>query len=237
MAFIFLIARVLDLWTVFTLDADNARFFLSSVAQSVAALFALVITVSLIIMQLLTQSYTYKIFEVYFKNPQIRSFFGVVAFTFIFSLFLLLRIDSHALPQQAFSVDLVLLLTALSTYWLFIYVSEMLHIANPEGFLEMLQNALTNNANKSKALEIITIIGDICILSMGKRDFHTAKHCTDIYDVIYDDLNEDGRHHLMESLHNLYEKACEIDNTEMISIITMLSIDRPMDDLISVISL
>lgn len=225
-ASLFIIARIFNSWEVFSFDSDSARYFLSAVAQSLAALFALVITVSLIIMQHLTQLYTYKIFEVYIKRFKTGSFFSISAITLIYSLWLLLRINGkQPCNLQSVGIDIILVLSILSIVWLIIYFFDLLNIVKPEKFLNMIESKINKNSDKRK--ELISVIGEICSISMKKGDLPTAKECTAIFERIMDSLLPEQRTILFEKLDNLYEKAIETDSAEMISIINGLSIYHP----------
>lgn len=222
----FIIARAFDLWKIFSVDGDTARYFLSAVAQSVAALFALVMTVSLIIMQQMTQSFTYKIFELYIKRFKTILFFSISAITLLFSLGLLLRINGKQTSGcQNIGVDITLVLSILTVVWVIIYFFDLLNIIKPENFLKMIESKINKKNDRRK--ELISVIGEICSISMKKGDIPTAMECTAIFERLMDYLLPEQRTILFEKLDNLYEKAIEIDSAEMISRINGLSIYHP----------
>ncbi|WP_370574038.1 hypothetical protein [Methanomethylovorans sp.] len=56
---------------------DNERYLISALVQSLAATIALVITLSLVAVQLASQSYSVRVIEVYKRNPDMWILLGI----------------------------------------------------------------------------------------------------------------------------------------------------------------
>jgi hypothetical protein len=222
-----IILRLLDVWKIFLPSVDdNARYFLSAVAQSLASLFALVITISLIIMQLLTQTYTSEIFDTYVRRPIVLVSFFVSGFVIVFSLYVLLQIQNGLVcPQECAETDIVLVLVVFSVAWNIIYFFDLLSIVRPDNFLKMIDAKLHKSSDKKKFL---TLIGEICDISMEKGDMATSNSCLSILDQVLFDLAVDDRIHLSDILKRLFEKAIEKDSAEIISAVVGITFYRPM---------
>ena len=79
-------------------DPDSARYLLSTVIQSEATIFALVMTLSLIAVQQTASSYSIRTIEI-FKNPKVNSDFYLLLFIYIlmmtYNLWVLKQIDEN----------------------------------------------------------------------------------------------------------------------------------------------
>jgi hypothetical protein len=224
---ILIVLRLLDVWEIFLPNIpDNARYFLSAVAQTLASLFALVITLSLIIMQLLTQTYTSAIFEIYVKRPRVLLFFATSGFIIIFSLYVLLQIQNKQVCHfECMKTDIVLVLVAFSVVWTIIYFFDLLSIVKPYNFLKIIEEKLSRTTSKK---EIISIIGDICDISMKKSDISTSNGCISIFERSLYNLTTEERSHLSDILRRLFENAIINDSNEMISAIIGISFYEPI---------
>jgi hypothetical protein len=224
---VLIVLRVLGVWEVFSPGVDdNARYFLSAVAQALASLFALVITVSLIIMQLLTQTYTSAIFEIYVKRPIVLVSFLVSGFVIVFSLYILLQIQNGLVcPRECVETDIVFVLVAFSVAWNVIYFFDLLSVVRPDNFLKMINAKLHRSSDKKK---VLTLIGEICDISMKKGDIATSGSCLTILDGVFLNLTADDRTHLNDILKRLFERAIENDSAEMISALVRIAFYRPM---------
>jgi hypothetical protein len=226
-ALIFIVLRLFGEWEIFLPNGgDNARYFLSAVAQALACLFAMVITISLIIMQLLTQTYTSAIFEIYIKRIRVLVSFFVSGFVIIFSLYVLLQIQNrYVCHWECVKTDIVLVLVAFSVVWNVIYFFDLLGIVKPNNFLKIIDSKLHRSTNKK---EVLTVIGEICSIGMKKGDIATSNSCLSIFDRIMFDLTAEDRAHLSDILKKLFEKAIENDSSEMIYAIVRISFYRTM---------
>jgi len=65
---------------------DNERYLLSALVQSLAAVIALVITLSLVAVQLAAQSYSARVIDVYKKNPDMWILLGIYILTIFYGL-------------------------------------------------------------------------------------------------------------------------------------------------------
>lgn len=224
---ILIVLRIMDVWEIFLPGAsDNARYFLSAVAQSLAALFALVITISLIIMQLLTQTYTNAIFAIYIKRPIVLVTYFVSGFVIVFSLYVLLQIQNgHVCKAECMKTDIIFILVTFSVVWNIIYFWDILAIVKPDNFLKMIDAKLNRGADKKRN---ITLIAEICDISMKKGDMATSNSCLLIFERVSTQLAEEDKAHLGDTLKKLFEKAIERDSAEMIYAILRIAFYNPI---------
>jgi hypothetical protein len=68
------------------IDYDNERYLLSALVQSLAATIALVITLSLVAVQLAAQSYSARVIDVYKQNPDMWILLCIYIFTIFYGL-------------------------------------------------------------------------------------------------------------------------------------------------------
>jgi hypothetical protein len=68
------------------IDYDNERYLLSALVQSLAATIALVITLSLVAVQLAAQSYSARVIDVYKRNPDMWILLCIYIFTIFYGL-------------------------------------------------------------------------------------------------------------------------------------------------------
>jgi uncharacterized membrane protein len=65
---------------------DNERYLISALVQSLAATIALVITLSLVAVQLAAQSYSTRVVDVYKRNPDMWILLGIYIVTIFYGL-------------------------------------------------------------------------------------------------------------------------------------------------------
>lgn len=67
-------------------DVDSARYMLSALIQSEAAIVALVVTLSLVAVQLAAQSYSARVIEVFRKAPDLWILMGIYGIAIFYGL-------------------------------------------------------------------------------------------------------------------------------------------------------
>ncbi|MCZ7401297.1 MAG: DUF2254 domain-containing protein [Candidatus Methanoperedens sp.] len=175
-------------------DVDSARYMLSALIQSEAAIVALVVTLSLVAVQLAAQSYSARVIEVFRKAPDLWILMGIYGIAIFYGLGVLKMIEnpqvgrlSNLEGQIAFSYYLgVFAFVALVPYmW------KMFEMLKPSTVINMLaikitkQNILSAIGEETidkKFLPIIDVendpilpVIDIVRSALMKYDYETVK--------------------------------------------------------------
>ncbi len=129
-------------------DVDSARYMLSALIQSEAAIVALVVTLSLVAVQLAAQSYSARVIEVFKKTPDLWILMGIYGIAIFYGLGVLKMIENPLVGRQsnleghiAFSYYLgVFAFVALVPYmW------KMFEMLKPSTVIDMLAERITKN--------------------------------------------------------------------------------------------
>lgn len=165
-------------------DVDSARYMLSSLVQSEAAIVALVVTLSLVAVQLAASSYSARVIEVFRRTPDLWILIGIYGVAIFYGLGVL-KLVERANPQVnslsnleeyiAFSYYLgVFAFVALVPYML-----RTLDLLKPSTVINMLaeeitkENILSVRFEESGENDPIQPIIDIVRGSMMKYDYET----------------------------------------------------------------
>lgn len=84
-------------------DPDSARYMLSALVQSEAAIIAIVVTLSLVAIQLAASSYSPTIIGIYQKYPYFWLFIIFYLVNIIYGLYIINRIESYEQPSSIFN--------------------------------------------------------------------------------------------------------------------------------------
>ncbi|MBU3968096.1 MAG: DUF2254 domain-containing protein [Euryarchaeota archaeon] len=165
-------------------DVDSARYMLSALVQGEAAIVALVVTLSLVAVQLAAQSYSARVIEVFRRTPDLWILMGIYGVAIFYGLGVLKLIEkanpalnsmSNLEGQVAFSYYLgVFAFVALVPYML-----KMFKMLNPSTVINMLAERITNQSilsiEKSVDDDPILPIIDIVRSSLIKYDHDTVR--------------------------------------------------------------
>ena len=101
---VFVVAVIFANFNLFHTDADSARYMLSALVQSQAAIVAIVITLTLIAVQLTASAYSPRVIDIFKKNPDLWILLSVYGFS-IFYGFIVLKLvegaEGEAVSQSA----------------------------------------------------------------------------------------------------------------------------------------
>lgn len=165
-------------------DVDSARYMLSALVQGEAAIVALVVTLSLVAVQLAAQSYSARVIEVFRRTPDLWILMGIYGIAIFYGLGVLKLIE-RANPQVgrlsnlegyvAFSYYLgVFAFVALVPY-----IWNTLNLLKPSTVINMLAERITNQSilsiEKSVDDDPILPIIDIVRSSLIKYDHDTLR--------------------------------------------------------------
>jgi hypothetical protein len=114
---------------------ENARYFLSAMVQAQAAIVTLVITLTLIAIQMATASYTPRVVEVMKKNPDMWFLLIIYLVTISYGLIVLKIVGPDPDP---FLVSLVLILGVYTFSTLILYMWNTIALLRPDKVITML---------------------------------------------------------------------------------------------------
>ncbi|WP_407283049.1 DUF2254 family protein [Methanolobus sp. WCC1] len=168
---------------------DNERYLLSALVQSLAATIALVITLSLVAVQLAAQSYSARVIDVYKRNPDMWILLCIYIFTIFYGLGLTKIIGLGILGNY---MEGAIFIAYLMGFFAFVclvpYMLKTLDLLKPSKMIELLAEDITANSiidasDKSKEgfendpfLPLI----DIMSSSIENNDNETAIICLSV---------------------------------------------------------
>ncbi|WP_209614657.1 DUF2254 family protein [Methanolobus bombayensis] len=167
------------------IDYDNERYLLSALVQSLAATIALVITLSLVAVQLAAQSYSARVIDVYKRNPDMWILLCIYIFTIFYGLGLTKIIGLGILGNYMEGAIFVAYFMGFFAFVCLVpYMLKTLDLLKPSTVIKLLAEEIT----KEKILEALENDGDIVekdpmqsIVDMVNRailydDYETAKN-------------------------------------------------------------
>ncbi len=181
-------------------DVDSARYMLSALVQSEAAIVALVVTLSLVAVQLAASSYSARVIEVFRRTPDLWILMGIYGIAIFYGLGVLKMIEnppmgrgSNLEGQIAFSYYLgVFAFVALVPY-----IWNTLNLLKPSTVINMLAERITKESildaidetqEKSDERDPILPIVDIIRGSMMKYDTEAVIHGLKAISACADDI-------------------------------------------------
>ncbi|ABE52614.1 Hypothetical protein Mbur_1722 [Methanococcoides burtonii DSM 6242] len=171
------------------INPDNARYMLSALIQSLAAVVAIVITLSLVAIQLSAQSYSSRVIDVYRKTPDIWILISIYTTTIFFGLGTIKIIGTNTLPINGlFSLESFIFGTYFLGFFCFIclipYIWNTLALLNPSVIVQLLAEDITEDKISKTEDEKRTTLNendpvlpiiDIIISSIMKYDHTTVR--------------------------------------------------------------
>jgi hypothetical protein len=158
-------------------DLDNARYFLSAMVQAQAAIVTLVITLTLIAIQMASASYTPRVVDVMKKNPDmwylLIIYIGAMSYGFI-------ALKLVADPDR-FLVSSVLILGIYTFCILFLYMKDTIALLRPDNVVEMLvaeihaENIHQEEWKKESEDDIMQPVFDMVHASINRFDVTTTR--------------------------------------------------------------
>ncbi|SFM47968.1 DUF2254 family protein [Methanolobus profundi] len=169
------------------IDYDNERYLLSALVQSLAATIALVITLSLVAVQLAAQSYSARVIDVYKRNPDMWILLCIYIFTIFYGLGLTKIIGLGILGNY---MENAIFLAYFMGFFAFVclvpYMLKTLDLLKPSTLIMELAKNITNENllkaiyaenNKIDELDPIQPLIDILNSSLMKYDNESIRNC------------------------------------------------------------
>lgn len=164
---------------------DNERYLISALVQSLAATIALVITLSLVAVQLAAQSYSARVIDVYKNNPDMWILLSIYIVVIFYGLGLLKVID---IGVAGINMELAIFAVYFLGFFAFVclipYILKTLDLLKPSKVIDLLAMDITIE-KVMKALEDdgeitekdpIQPIIDIINSSLERNDYETVRN-------------------------------------------------------------
>lgn len=173
----------LDYFDLFDTDVSNARYLLSAMAQSQAAVIAIVITVSLVAVQLGASTYSPRVVSIFKSNPDLWVLLLLYGGSISYDLFLLMTLDT---PTTQFHILPSYFLCAVAFFALFPYMLSMVNVLSPRAIIGRLledvrvrdvrrvRSARGNHIDSTEADPFQPVV-DIIRGAFVKYDYETAR--------------------------------------------------------------
>lgn len=223
---------------------DNERYLTSALVQSLAATIALVITLSLVAVQLAAQSYSTRVIDVYKKNPDMWILLCIYIAVIFYGLGLLKVIDiGVAGINMEFAIFWVYFLGFFAFICLVPYILKTLDLLKPSTVINLLaeeitkENVLAALKNHEVVAEIDPIqpIIDIINSALEKNEYETVRNVlkaitnstVSILEESHFEWGEEDEfsRYIVDSIKNIAISAIQKENTNStLSAITNLEI-------------
>jgi len=217
---------------------DNERYLLSALVQSLAAVIALVITLSLVAVQLAAQSYSARVIDVYKQNPDMWILLGIYITTIFYGLGLIKIIGLGVLSNY---IEGAIFAAYFMGFFAFVclvpYMWKTLELLKPSTVIKLLVKNITNksiliflkNSDEITENDPIQPIIDIINAALERSDYETMRNCFSAITAstynLFSNLDESKieeieiLQHIILHIENISMHAVTIHNEEMLDII------------------
>jgi hypothetical protein len=178
---------------IFDGDAETARNYLNTIAQILATIFTLSISIVMVAIQMTASKYSHRILDFYVRFPYNVSLFSFYLLTIFHAIYMLSKmreLENGLVSKQMdkwISADLVLLI--IGFVWLLIYMYAVMKLMKPETIVSKIEKeylAAYNRGDYWEALDKIEQIADIGKRSVNDMDTMTAVRCVkNIADMLH----------------------------------------------------
>ena len=195
--FIVLLIPILfwNVWNIccfdsFEINDTSARYLLSALVQGQAAIIAIIVTLTLVAVQLTASAYSPRVIDIFKENRVMWWLFVLYGLSIFFGLFVLETIESEYqnLSNWGVSLEFCVFLSysmgIIAFAGLFWHVGNVINLLKPENIINRLSDGIT----KDKNLEYISYLVD-----NEKYPEKSIKKCPaqPIIDIIYGALRKD----------------------------------------------
>ncbi|MCK5660530.1 MAG: DUF2254 domain-containing protein [Methanosarcinales archaeon] len=169
-------------------NVDSARYMISALIQSEAAIIAIVITLTLVAFQTAASSYSIRVINVLInKNPDFWILLLIYIAAMIHGLFILKRIDEIGTTGQSnleYDIFVVYIFGAFAFIMLLPYMYYTLNLLKPSTIIQMLAEEITKNNimsaigdkdGKNNIEDPMQPLVDIVYSALMKYDYGTAR--------------------------------------------------------------
>jgi hypothetical protein len=184
---IFVSAILFTHFNLFHTDVNSARYMLSALVQSQAAIVAIVITLTLIAVQLTASAYSPRVIDIFKKNPDMWILLGCYGVSIFYGFIVLKLVEGEAVSQSAiwslgpisisfeFCVSLAYWLGAFTFVALFPYMWNIISLLKSENIIKRLAVKITRDKILNSKEDPFQPIMDIIHGSIMKYDLETTR--------------------------------------------------------------
>jgi len=128
-------------------EEDSARYLLSSLVQGEAAVFALVITLSLVVVQIAASSYSVRVIHIFKRLPDLWILIFIYIFTIFYSLAILKMIDQvdQNVNDLTYDISFSFILGVFAFIALVPYFLNVIEFTNPYTLLSHLAKSINED--------------------------------------------------------------------------------------------
>jgi len=130
-------------------DSDSARYMLSALVQSEAAIIAVVITLSLVAVQLAASSYSPRIIKIFIKSWDLRIVLLSYAFSIIYGLAVLRLVEGNInntnINNLDWGISVAFVLGIFNLAILYPYITNTLRLITPHRIIKTLSEEITKD--------------------------------------------------------------------------------------------
>ncbi len=166
------------------INYDNERYLLSALVQSLAATIALVITLSLVAVQLAAQSYSARVIDVYKQNPDMWILLCIYITTIFYGLGLIKVVE---LGVSGINMEGAIFVAYFMGFFAFVclvpYMLKTLDLLKPSTVIKLLAAEITKenileflNSEEIDEKDPIQPIADMINASLEKNDYETVRN-------------------------------------------------------------
>jgi uncharacterized membrane protein len=144
-----LIDRSINLPTEFTYSASTASSVLASIVGAVAALTGFVVTVTVLVVQMATGTFSARYMRLWYRDRVLKALLAVLIGTLSFSFSLLRHVEANFVPNLGTSIAGVLLIAGLLLF--VIFLDRFLHRLRPVAVVVLVSDFIQRDFRRQRA--------------------------------------------------------------------------------------
>ncbi|MCK4733062.1 MAG: DUF2254 domain-containing protein [Methanophagales archaeon] len=179
----FVIGLIFSCFNLIHTDPTSARYMLSALVQSQAAIIAIVVSLTLIAVQHTASAYSPRVIRIFRNNPDMWILLGLYGFSIFYGL-LVLKMIRGAEDTSQIMISSISLEAYISTVYalgistfaiLCLYIWNIMSLLTPETIIKRLKNEITKGNLLNSKEDPIQPIVDIVHGSIMKYDIETTR--------------------------------------------------------------
>jgi len=161
-------------------SADSARYLLSAIAQAQAAVIALVVTLTLIAVQLASQAYSPRVMDLFKKHPFFWLLLLLYVVSILYDVIILGTVDKEMSYLLEHRISFAILLAGLAFFALFPYTFDVMNHLKPENVAANLANKVNSREFKKDDYYFISLTH---MIKRAIKDDDTITACAGIQQI------------------------------------------------------
>ncbi len=212
----FSVACIFKFFNLIYTDATSARYMLSALVQSQAAIVAIVVSLTLIAVQLTASAYSPRVIDIFKKNPDMWILLGLYGMSIFYGLLVLKLIggaeDTSQIIISNISLEAyitVVYALGISTFViLFPYMWNIMNLLKPERIINRLAKEITKENLLNSEEDPVQPIMDIVHGSIMKYDIETTRVGLEaVTERVIEIIDSDGEKEISERFCNHLERV------------------------------